>query len=295
MPLGPDELREVNPRLIYGGVSGFGTEGPMANAPAYDPIIQAQTGFAAVQGQGKETGPEFMRSLMCDKVTAYTICQAVTAALFVRERTGEGQNIDLAMMDAGLYFIFMDGFMHKTLLDDDVDYNAPLSEMLYDLSKTADGGICVSAATQAQQVGLMTAIDRLDLFADERFNSMEKIIANIGELRAEMTAAMEQFTTEDLLGKLAESDVPAARPLDYDEVWEHPQYAANDSIDVSQHPLLGTMRRVKPPARFGGDRLQPASDAPAHGANTTEILAELGRSQEQIDAMLAADVARTTG
>jgi len=72
--LGPDQLRTINPRLIYGGVSGFGTEGPMANAPAYDPIIQAQSGFAAVQGQGKDTGPEFMRSLMCDKVTAYTIC-----------------------------------------------------------------------------------------------------------------------------------------------------------------------------------------------------------------------------
>ncbi len=293
--LGPEQLRAINPRLIYGGVSGFGTEGPMANAPAYDPIIQAQSGFAAVQGQGKDTGPEFMRSLMCDKVTAYTICQAVTAALFVRERTGEGQNIDLAMMDAGLYFIFMDGFMHKTLLDDDVQHNPPLSEMLYDLSKTADGGICVSAATQAQQVGLMTAIDRLDLFADERFNSMEKIIANIGELRAEMTAAMENFTTEDLLAKLAESDVPAARPLDYDEVWGHPQYLANDSIDINEHPVMGSMRRVKPPARFGGDRLAPAADAPAHGEHTTEILAELGRSPEQISTMLDKDVARPNG
>ena len=66
--IGPDQLRAINPRLIYGGVSGFGTEGPMSNAPAYDPIIQAQTGFAAVQGQGSEDGPKFMRSLMCDKV-----------------------------------------------------------------------------------------------------------------------------------------------------------------------------------------------------------------------------------
>ncbi len=290
--IGPDQLRSINPRLIYGGVSGFGTEGPMSNAPAYDPIIQAQTGFAAVQGQGSEDGPKFMRSLMCDKVTAYTICQAVTSALFVRERTGEGQNIDLSMMDAGLYFIFMDGFMHKTLLDDDVDHNPPLSEMLYDLSKTADGGICVSAATQAQQVGLMTAIDRLDLFADERFNSMEKIIANIGDLRAEMAAAMENFTTEDLLGKLSESDVPAARPLDYDEVWAHPQYEANDSIDVTEHERMGSMRRVKPPARFGGERLEPAADAPGHGEHTAEILAELGRSQEQIDALVEQDLAR---
>ena len=91
--LGSEHLRELNPRLIYAGVTGFGTQGPMRGAPAYDPIIQAQTGFAAVQGQGKEA-PEFMQSLMCDKVTAYTICQAVTAALFVRERSGEGQHID---------------------------------------------------------------------------------------------------------------------------------------------------------------------------------------------------------
>ncbi len=121
--LGPDQLREHNPRLIYAAVSGFGTEGPHRDAPAYDPIIQAQAGFAAVQGQGQDSGPQFMRSLMCDKVTAYTACQAVTTALYVREKTGHGEQIDLSMMDAGLYFLFPDGFMHQTLLDDDVDHH----------------------------------------------------------------------------------------------------------------------------------------------------------------------------
>ena len=85
--LGSDELRAINPRLIYAGVSGFGTEGPDRDKPAYDPVIQAQSGFAAAQGQGK-TGLEFVRHLICDKITAYTTCQAVTAALFVRERSG---------------------------------------------------------------------------------------------------------------------------------------------------------------------------------------------------------------
>ena len=108
---------------------------PTRNAPAYDPIIQASAGFAAVQGQGKDS-PEFFQTLICDKVTAYTICQAVTAALFARERSGEGQHIDLSMMDAGLYFLFPDGFMHETLLDDDADQSAPLSELLYQLSPT---------------------------------------------------------------------------------------------------------------------------------------------------------------
>lgn len=285
--LGSAHLRTINPRLIYGGVSGFGTEGPMRDAPAYDPIIQAQTGFPAVQGQGRDE-PRFMQSLMCDKVTAYTICQAVTTALFTRERTGEGQHIDLSMMDAGLFFLFPDGFMHHTLLDDDAQHQPPLSELLYELSATADGAVTASAATPAQQVGLLTAIDRLDLFADERFNSIEGILANIDAFRAAIADGIAQFTTEDLLERLHANDVPAARILDYDEVMAHPQFEANDSVDVATHPQMGSMRRVKPPARFHGARLAPAADAPAHGEHTTEVLLQLGRSADDIAALVAA-------
>lgn len=283
--LGSEQLRSVNPRLIYAGVSGFGVEGPHRDAPAYDPIIQALSGFAAVQGQGKD-GPEFMQSLMCDKVTAYTVCQAVTTALYVREKTGEGQNIDLSMIDAGLYFLFPDGFMHHTLLDDDVDHHPPLSELLYELAETQDGGVTVSAATPGQQVGLLTAIDRLDLFGDERFNSIEKIVQNVDEFRAELSDGIASFTTDELLVKLHQNDVPAARPLDYHEVLAHPQYEANDSHDVAIHSRLGSMVRIKPPARFGGERLEPASDSPAHGEHTVEVLQELGHSAEDISALV---------
>lgn len=289
--LGSDSLRARNPRTIYGAVTGFGTEGPHSDSPAYDPIIQAQTGMAAVQGEGKGNR-EFIRTLMCDKVTAYTICQAVTTALYVRERTGSGQHIDLSMMDAGLYFLFPDGFMHRTLLDDDVTHLPPLNTMLYEVTETLDGDITVSAATPAQQVGLLTAIDRLELFADERFNSMEKLIGNIDAFRAELKATMATFTTGDLLSRLHENDVPAARLLDYDEVFTHPQYVANDSVDVATHPQLGSMRRIKPPARFGGQRLAPASHSPQHGAHTTEVLSELGYSAAEIAAMIADNVAR---
>ncbi len=284
--LASDLLRSLNPRLIVGAVSGFGIEGPHRDAPAYDPIIQASAGFAAVQSQGKDSS-EFFQTLICDKVTAYTICQAVTTALFVRERSGEGQHIDLSMMDAGLYFLFPDGFMHETLLDDDADQSAPLSELLYRLSPTSDGAITASAATAAQQVGLLTAVDRLELFADDRFNSRENIMANIDAFRDEIAQSVASFGTEDLLAKLHENDVPAARPLDYHEVFDHPQYEANNSVDVATHPRLGSMRRVKPPARFGGDRLAPASGGPAHGEHTVEILTELGRSQADIDLLIA--------
>lgn len=289
--LGSEALRARNPRLIFGAVTGFGLEGPMCDAPAYDPIIQAQAGFAAVQGQGKGTR-EFIRTLMCDKVTAYTICQAVSTALYVRERTGEGQHIDLSMMDAGLYFLFPDGFMHETLLDDDVTHLPPLNQMLYEVTDTADGRVTISAATPAQQVGLLTAIERLDLFADERFNSMEKLVQNIQAFRTELSNSMATIPTDDLIARLAANDVPAARLLDYDEVFNHVQYQANDSVDVTTHPQLGSMRRVKPPARFGGARLAPASDSPAYGEHTVPVLNELGYDTATIDGMLASGIAR---
>ncbi|MEM7099693.1 MAG: CoA transferase [Pseudomonadota bacterium] len=278
--LGSEHLRSRNPRLIYAGVSGFGTVGPERDTPAYDPVIQAQAGFTAVQGK---EGPEFVRNLTCDKVTAYTACQAVTAALYQREKTGQGQHIDLSMMDAGLYFIFPDGFMHHTLLDEDAEHLPPLSELLYEMSVTKDGGITTSAATQAQQVGLLMALDQIHLMADDRFNSQEKLIANIDELRELLAGAMLEFTTDELLAKLKENEVPAAKCLSHDEVLDHPQYAANETIDTIDHQFMGNMRRIKPPAQFGGTRLTPASNPPAHGEHTEAVLKRLGRSDAEIE------------
>ena len=288
---GSQHLRSLNPRLIYCAISGFGTEGPDRDTPAYDPIIQAQSGFAAVQGAGK-AGPEFVRNLTCDKITAYTTFQAVTAALLVREKSGEGQHIDLSMMDAGLFFLFPDGFMHRTLLDEDAEHHPPLSELLYELTVTKDGAITLSAANQAQQVGLMAAIDQLHLLADERFNSMEKLIANIDELREILRREFLKHETDDLLQKLKENDVPAAKCLDYEEVLAHPQYQANASIDRFEHPRMGNMIRVKPPAQFGGERTEPGGGSPAHGEHTVEILRRLGTGDAEIERLIAEGLVR---
>ncbi len=285
--LGSDELRAINPRLIYAGITGFGTQGPHSNKPAYDPVIQAQAGFAAVQGQGRGE-MDFVRNLVCDKITAYTAFQAVTAALYVREKSGEGQHIDLSMMDAGLFFLFPDGFMHKTLIDEDAEHLPPLSELLYEMTETADGRITLSAANEAQQVGLLTAVDMLHLFADERFNSMEKLVANIDAFRALIRDEMLKYTTEELLARLEANDVPAAKCLDYEEVLAHPQYAANDSLAMHSHPALGNMRQVRLPAKFQGERMPLGSNAPAHGEHSRTVLRELGKSDADIDALFDA-------
>ena len=289
--LGSDALRKHNPRLIYAAITGFGTEGPEKNRPAYDPIIQAQAGFAAVQGQGKE-GPELVRNLVCDKITAYTACQAVTAALYVREKTGEGQHIDLSMMDAGLFFVFGDGFMHETLLDEDAEELPPLSQLLYDLTETKDGGITMSAANSAQQIGLFTALDQLHLLADERFNSQEKLVAHYEELKEILRDKFLEFETDEILRRLSDNDVPAAKCLGYQDVFDHVQYEANETVGIVDHPILGKMKQVKMPAKFEGKRLEPAHGCPAHGEHTAELLNSLGYSKTEIDELFELKVAQ---
>ena len=281
--LGYDALSALNAKLIYMAISGFGTEGPLRRAPAYDPIIQAHSGMAATQGS--DDTPSFIRSLLCDKITGYTACQAVTSALFARERTGEGQLIDLSMLDSGLFFMFPDGFQNHALLDDDVIPGGLLIDILYDLTLTKDGGITVAAANQEMQGRMLNAIGLLHLLQDERFNSMKKLVENLHIFRELVAEKCMEYTSDELLSLLRDVEVPCAKCLTRDEVLAQEQLEANDSMAVVDHPHLGKMRIVKAPPRFGGERLAPSRPTPAHGEHTESALASLGLEADRIEAL----------
>ncbi len=280
--LGSDVLRALNPRLIYTAISGFGNTGPKRNAPAYDPIIQAQSGITATQGKEE---PAFFRTLVCDKITAYTACQAITSALYLREKTGEGQHIDLSMLDAGLFFIFPDGFQNHTLLDEDVAPQPLLIDILYQLTVTKDGAVTISAGTADQQMRSLIAMGMEHLLVDERFNSSEKLIANIDVFKSLVASAYLNYTTDEVIAKMSEADVPCARCLDRDEVLAQEQLQANGSIEVIDHPLMGSMRVVKAPPRFGGEVLEPGSPSPDHGQHTRSVLESFSIGNDLIEKM----------
>ena len=286
--LGYDALSALNAKLIYMAISGFGTEGPLRRAPAYDPIIQAHSGMAATQGS--DDTPSFIRSLLCDKITGYTACQAVTSALFARERTGEGQLIDLSMLDSGLFFMFPDGFQNHALLDDDVIPGGLLIDILYDLTLTKDGGITVAAANQEMQGRMLNAIGLLHLLQDERFNSMKKLVENLHTFRELVAEKCMEYTSDELLSLLRDVEVPCAKCLTRDEVLAQEQLEANDSMAVVDHPHLGKMRIVKAPPRFGGERLAPSRPTPAHGEHTESALASFGLEADRIEALKKAGV-----
>jgi crotonobetainyl-CoA:carnitine CoA-transferase CaiB-like acyl-CoA transferase len=281
-------LKQLNSRLIYMAISGFGTEGPLRRAPAYDPIIQAQCGMAATQGS--DESPTFIRSLLCDKITGYTACQAVTSALFARERTGNGQIIDLSMLDSGLFFMFPDGFQNHALLDEDTIPGGLLIDILYDLTLTKDGGITVAAANQEMQGRMLNAIGLLHLLQDERFNSMKKLVENLHIFRDLVAEKCMDYTSDELLTLLREVEVPCAKCLTRDEVLAQEQLSANDSVSIVDHPHLGTLRIVKAPPRFGGERLEPSRATPAHGEHTDSVLTSFGVPEDRIEALKSEEV-----
>ena len=286
--LGFDTLKDINARLVYMAISGFGTEGPLRRAPAYDPIIQAHSGMAATQG-GDES-PAFIRSLLCDKITAYTACQAVTSALFARERSGEGQLVDLSMLDAGLFFMFPDGFQNHALLDDDVIPGGLLIDILYDLTLTRDGGITVAAANQEMQGRMLNAIGLLHLLQDERFNTMAKLVENLHLFRDEVAKKCLEYTSDELIALLREAEVPCAKCLSRDDVLAQDQLSANDSTAIVEHPHLGQMRIVKAPPRFAGQRLEPSRPTPKHGEHSESVLKSFGIDPDTIESLRAAEI-----
>ena len=281
-------LEQLNSRLIYMAISGFGTEGPLRRAPAYDPIIQAQCGMAATQGS--DESPTFIRSLLCDKITGYTACQAVTSALFARERTGNGQIIDLSMLDSGLFFMFPDGFQNHALLDEDTIPGGLLIDILYDLTLTKNGGITVAAANQEMQGRMLNAIGLLHLLQDERFNSMKKLVENLHIFRDLVAEKCMEYTSDELLALLREVEVPCAKCLTRDEVLAQEQLSANDTVSIVDHPHLGTLRIVRAPPRFGGERLEPSRPTPAHGEHTASVLTSFGVPADRIEALKSEEV-----
>ncbi|MEQ8299485.1 MAG: CoA transferase [Hyphomonas sp.] len=288
--LGSDELRAINPRLIYAAVTGFGTEGDMARAPAYDQIIQAYAGFTRVQGV--EGRPAFFRTLICDKITSYTLNQAVMCSLYQRERTGEGQHIDLSMLDSSLFFMFPDGFQNETLLDDDVVKQPPSTDRVFRLMPTKDGMVASAPATQDMLARSVAAVGLGNLMDDERFNTNEKLSDNYEEFFSLLNEAYSQFTTDEVIKKLEDADVPCARCLTREEVLTQQQLSANDSVGVIDHPRMGKMRVVKFPTRFGGKRLPPSAPSPDHGEHTAEVLKTFSVGEQRIASMIKSGVVR---
>ncbi|MBF2755331.1 MAG: CoA transferase [Gammaproteobacteria bacterium AqS3] len=282
LSLGSEALRAENPGLIFVGVTGFGTMGPMSNDPAYDHIVQALAGFTLVQADGDE--PKFIRNIVTDKVTALTTAQAITAALLVRAGTGRGQHIDVSMLHAGLFFLFPDGMMNETYQSDGVSKFPPLADSLTAIP-TADGHLAIAPVTDAHWTGLARAVGKPEILDDARFSTNAGRNEHYLELAGILLEALGQLPTEPVLRRLRENDVPSAPCLSPGEALSHEQVQAIGAVSHQTHPILGDLLAVESPIRFGGELGEIERPCPSLGQHSREIALEVGFGEAEISEM----------
>ncbi len=285
--LGEETLRKINPDLIYCSISGFGPTGPYSDRRVYDPIIQGLTGHAGIQMSQEIPIRDLVRNIVCDKSTSYTAAQAITAALFARDRGAGGQLIEIPMIDSSLAFFWPDGMIRHTFENTDELLGAALYET-YRLWHTKDGQIIYFVASQVETEGLFRALGHPEWIEDPRFATTEaRMVPENGEaLGALMDDAIRAISTEELLEKMVENEVPGGRILELEEIFEDPQIKHNESIMEFNHPTAGKYWQARPAAQFHATpqdarRRMP----PLLGEHTEEVLAELGLGEADIEAL----------
>lgn len=285
-----DDIRSIRPDIVYADLTGFGPSGPYSHRRVYDTVIQAQSGLAASQTGLNDDQPKFLKQLVCDKVTAYTACQAITAALFARSRGASGQHLELSMLDACIAFLFVDGAEHEVILDG--DHSGPQSVAANNTPLAFDGGFAaVTVPTDKEFHGLARAmgVDSSDpdlATVRDRTANREKAMAVHRAVRENAT----KLTVSEAEALLDANQVPFGIVRAVNEIQDDPQVIANEVFSEFDHPAAGRVRHHRPPTRFHGtptELREPA--APTLGQHSDEILTETGRG-DRIDELRAAGV-----
>ena len=288
--LGPETLRAANPRLIYVSISGVGEAGPYARQRVYDPVIQSLSGLADVQTNAETGRPRMVRTIVADKTTGAFAAQAICAALFARERTGQGQHIRLSMLDTMVAFLWPEAMSDQAIPGRAKPAGPPRPDLIF---RTADGYITAGTVSNAEWRGLCAALEKPEWVDDPRFRTPAARSANAAERLALVGAVLQTGTNQAWLDRLAANDVPCAPVLRRDQVLTDPQVVHNGLIETIEQPGLGTIRQSRPAARFDGTPAAIQGPAPRIGEHTEAILTDLGLTQSDISTMIASGAAAT--
>ena len=278
-----------NASIVYCGAWGFRRSGPYGHKPAYDDMIQAVSGLAALQAVNGE--PRYVTSVVADKVTGLHVAVAVLAALLHRVRTGEGQCIEVPMFETLVGFNMFEHLYGKT-------FEPPRGSMGYPRAlspdrrpyRTRDGWIGALPYTDRQWAALFEIAQRPDLAEDPRFSSLPSRLAHIDEVYAMLGELLAERTTAEWLEAFDAANIPSMPVNHPDDLVEDPHLAATGFWQTLEHPDLGTLRFPNVAARFsktpGAIRRAP----PRLGEHSVEVLGEIGYERAEIDALVEAGI-----
>jgi crotonobetainyl-CoA:carnitine CoA-transferase CaiB-like acyl-CoA transferase len=282
--LGYEALKAINPKLIYCAVSGFGQNGPERGTAAFDGKLQAMSGIMSITGH-EDKGPTRAGFALCDTIGAMTAAFAVASALYQRKETGEGQFVDVSMLDAALSFLSgqvaeytVTGHIHR-------QYGnlSSTGKVTGNRFKAGEGDLMLAVMTERQFSNLMKGLGREDALADPRFADWPSRSKNEPALRAIIEDALASDSAKNWEKRLTVVDVPCAGIWEISEIVHHPQLAHRDVLQKIESPegeltLVGSGFRL---AHGGGGIDRPP---PRIGEHNAEILAETGYDAAEIAA-----------
>ena len=294
MGLNYGEVKKINKEIIYVSISGFGEKGPYANHRVYDPVIQALSGLADIQRDQKTNFPKMVRTIIPDKTTGMAAAQAISSALFYKERYGKGQHIKLAMLDVMVAYLWPEGSASLSFVGEEGDPSD--GQMGLDLVfETKDSKyITAGAVTDKEWLGMCEALERKDLLNDPRFNTPRARFENKTERRLLIAEELKKHNAEEILFKLHKNEVPSAPILTRTELLKNEQIVANEIIEFHDSKTYGTIRSPRPAPIYSNSPINGKQLAPLMGENSREILKEINYKDEEIDNFIKEKVISST-
>ncbi|MEM7250267.1 MAG: CoA transferase [Pseudomonadota bacterium] len=280
--LGYEDCQRVNPNLVYVALVGFGQDGPYARRPAYDDIIQGLCGMADMQG-GRSGEPRFVNASICDKICSQFAVHATLAALFHRERTGQGQLVEVPMLESMVGFNLIEHASGQT-------FQPTLGDAGYERSMvpfrrpyaTADGFVCVLPYTTKQWRAFFEVVGQPTLCEDSRVNDAKLRSEKIGELYELVAQYVASWKTDALLEALEAADIPNGRANELQQLPHDPHLQAVGLFETFEHDSEGTVRMTRPGVKFSQSPAGIRTLPRRLGEDSRAVLGEAGFSDADI-------------
>ncbi len=289
-----EDLRAVNPRIIYVGGFGYSQRGPYAAKAAYDDLIQGAAGIPwLLKKQGADV-PRYAPVIIADRTVGLHIANAVCAALYAREKTGKGQRVDVPMFESLLQTVLGEHLGGCTFEPraGEPGYARMLARDRRPF-QTADGYVCALIYNDKQWKAFFALIGRPELMQSEKFRDQEARSRNYDDAYALVDAEMRKRGTEEWVAALEAADIPVQRMNSLDDIIADPHLAAIGYFNEIEHPSEGRIRSMAVPSEWSETAPEYRLHAPRHGEHTREVLREAGLSEAAIDALIARGAAKS--